>query len=696
MTGTGTQRQSTIYVEYNYAGTTPGYTEFEPSHRNAVRNQEQVVYLDGYKGIRYNIQSSTDDFIIYDSLNDAKETTNLAYTNSYFTNLNQRMKGAILQMRRPDSTAPRPYDNDLIPAVSTNTVTGLNWQAFEGSFPWVPDFTPIANVATGQCSGLDLTVRTRGTNIGLLYTGYINVPADDTYTLYLNTDGHAFLRVHQASVLDADFGYTGGTEISATINLKAGRHPILLGYIHGTNGTPSLTLQWASSTIAKQPVPASALVVEGTPPPSPPTANPDSASTTQNTPVTIDVLANDSLNGTPGPLQIVSVGPPLGGTAATNGAGEVVYTPNASFLGTDTFTYTITDGANNATATVTVNVGFSDGSYWFPFNQTSGLKTLDAGGYASATLNGFTNDPAEWVPGKFNYALSFDGAANYISVDNFNGILGSAPRTVAAWVNTTSTAQQPVIAWGPNSAGNKWAFLIENGHARIEVTSGYLEGTRLVNDGSWHYVACAFTNNFSSVTNAMLYVDGTVETSFAASLSQTVNTTASGNVKIGSDVQSRFFLGRLMSRASGRGRWRPPKSPPFTAPPINRRLPGTAVTTAMRPSTGPPPTAAARPACSTTPWGANPGLPTAPSSRCRRSLPATICKSSFRAGSPAPANSFTHLKSPATCWTGHADRQLRHRHPDGQLARLRASRFPGRPTLDQQSTLYMRLKIGFQ
>jgi hypothetical protein len=164
-----------------------------------------------------------------------------------------------------DSTG-RCWRSALIPPVSVTTTTGQNWQAFEGSFPWVPDFTPIPNTATGQCTGLDLSVRTRDDNISLLYTGYLNVPADGIYTLYLNTDGRAFLRIHEASVLDADFGYTGGTEVSAGIRLKAGRHPLRLGYVRGAGGTPSLTLQWSSSDITKQAVPATALVREATPP----------------------------------------------------------------------------------------------------------------------------------------------------------------------------------------------------------------------------------------------------------------------------------------------------------------------------------------------------------------------------------------------------------------------------------------------
>ena len=126
----------------------------------------------------------------------------------------------------------------------------------------------------------------------------------------------------------------------------------------------------------------------------------DSASTPQNTPVTVNVLANDITGSGPGPLRVVSVGTPLAGTTATNAGGQIVYTPNSNFLGDDSFTYTMTDGASTAVATVRVSVYFSDGTLWFPFNQTSGLTTTDAGGAYTASLNDFTDDPAEWVAGK--------------------------------------------------------------------------------------------------------------------------------------------------------------------------------------------------------------------------------------------------------------------------------------------------------
>ncbi len=260
LTGTGTQRPGTVYVEYNFMGKTPKYTEFEPSRQGAIRRQEQVVYLDGYKGIRYNVLSAGDDFQIYDTLKDPKETANLAGTSPYFITLQQRLKNRVLQLRRPLADAPRPYDDDLVPpdAVS-NLVTCLSYRIFEGAFPWVPDFTALEAVATGQTAGINLSVRPRNDNFGLEYAGYVHVPADGTYTFHLTADSRAFLRLHEAALIDADFGYTGGTEVSATIPLKAGYHALRLAYAHGTGGTPALALQWSGPGLPKQPVPADCL-----------------------------------------------------------------------------------------------------------------------------------------------------------------------------------------------------------------------------------------------------------------------------------------------------------------------------------------------------------------------------------------------------------------------------------------------------
>ena len=70
------------------------------------------------------------------------------------------------------------------------------------------------------------------------------------------------------------------------------------------------------------------------------TVNDDGATTPQNTPVSLNVLANDSVvSGNV--LRGHSVGTPVNGTATIIPDGTVTYTPTASFVGSNTFTYTV-------------------------------------------------------------------------------------------------------------------------------------------------------------------------------------------------------------------------------------------------------------------------------------------------------------------------------------------------------------------
>ena len=83
-----------------------------------------------------------------------------------------------------------------------------------------------------------------------------------------------------------------------------------------------------------------------------PNAVDNTASTLLGTPVTVNVLAND----TGIQLTVAQVTTPANGSAVISG-NAVTYTPNAGFTGTDTFTYTIADSFEETdTATVTVTV----------------------------------------------------------------------------------------------------------------------------------------------------------------------------------------------------------------------------------------------------------------------------------------------------------------------------------------------------
>lgn len=86
----------------------------------------------------------------------------------------------------------------------------------------------------------------------------------------------------------------------------------------------------------------------------PPNAVDDSAATTANLAVNIDVRANDTdLDGDP--LTVTGATQGLHGAVGINGNGTLAYNPNVNFTGLDSFSYTINDGFGG-TDTANVNV----------------------------------------------------------------------------------------------------------------------------------------------------------------------------------------------------------------------------------------------------------------------------------------------------------------------------------------------------
>ena len=116
-----------------------------------------------------------------------------------------------------------------------------------------------------------------------------------------------------------------------------------------------------------------------------PEANDDLTSTLKNTPVTIDVLDNDSdVDGDE--LTIYSVDDGLNGVVSIDD-NKVIYTPNAGFVGEDTFDYVVRDLENEeATATVTVKVNDSNSS---PVAVDDSAITAEG---SSVTINVLAND----------------------------------------------------------------------------------------------------------------------------------------------------------------------------------------------------------------------------------------------------------------------------------------------------------------
>ncbi|MEP6667971.1 MAG: sulfatase-like hydrolase/transferase [Chthoniobacter sp.] len=253
------KRTAPIYVEYFVKGKTPGYPEFLPGHRSRQRNQMQAIRVGDFMGVRYDIRTAADPFEIYNVVTDPQEATNLADSSSEYAALQRQLHDIVPSIRRPNASAARPYDSELQPAVKpASTTPGVEWRAFAQASPWVPRVDGMTPTAQGTSPRPDLDVSPRANDVALLFTGYIEVPEDGEYRFHVTADTGALLRIHDATVIDADFGYPPGAEVTGAVRLQAGRHPFRFYYARRQAGVPGLTWQWSRNDGPKQDVPATA------------------------------------------------------------------------------------------------------------------------------------------------------------------------------------------------------------------------------------------------------------------------------------------------------------------------------------------------------------------------------------------------------------------------------------------------------
>ena len=122
----------------------------------------------------------------------------------------------------------------------------------------------------------------------------------------------------------------------------------------------------------------------------PPVAVDDTATTAENTPVAINVLANDTPGGKPiAPSTVAIVQQPADGTLQVDPkTGVVTYVPDTNFAGDDSFTYTVSDTAGNVSnvATVSITVTFVDRP------PTAGNDIASTNPGTPVTINVLAND----------------------------------------------------------------------------------------------------------------------------------------------------------------------------------------------------------------------------------------------------------------------------------------------------------------
>lgn len=178
-----------------------------------------------------------------------------------------------------------------------------------------------------------------------------------------------------------------------------------------------------------------------------PVAADDSVSTTRGQPILIAVLINDS-DPDNDALVISAIGSAAHGSVSLAGR-SVQYTPNAGFVGTDSFTYSISDGADGVgTATVTVHVDDRP-----PVANADSASTISA---ATVLIPVLANDldpdgdalsvTALSAPAHGSASIQADGQVSYtantdfVGSDNFSYTLTDSHGSIASATVTVTVA----------------------------------------------------------------------------------------------------------------------------------------------------------------------------------------------------------------------------------------------------------------
>ena len=264
----------------------------------------------------------------------------------------------------------------------------------------------------------------------------------------------------------------------------------------------------------------------------PPTANADTATVAKNSTANIiDVLANDT-DPEGNTLTVTAVSTPTNGTAAVGtGGANVTYTPNTNFAGTDSFTYTISDGhGNTATGTVAVTVNNTAPVANAQSDSTNAntafaitLSGTDANGdaltFAIATppINGTLGaiGTPSCTAGSCTASVTYTPAANYSGAESFtftvnDGTVNSSAATVSITIiNQPPTATADTVTVAKNSSSNVIDVLAndtdpEGNTLTVTAVSTPTSGTAVVGTGG-AYVTYTPNTNFTGSGQLHLY-----------------------------------------------------------------------------------------------------------------------------------------------------------------------------------------------
>ena len=112
---------------------------------------------------------------------------------------------------------------------------GLRFAYFEASVGSVNELAELEPALEGTAERVELQGFERPERFGLVFEGYVRVPADGVYTFELTSDDGSVLYIGGELVVDNDGGH-GPIEKVGMIALESGHHPMTIRYYQGSGG----------------------------------------------------------------------------------------------------------------------------------------------------------------------------------------------------------------------------------------------------------------------------------------------------------------------------------------------------------------------------------------------------------------------------------------------------------------------------
>ena len=179
-------------------------------------------------------------------------------------------------------------------------------------------------------------------------------------------------------------------------------------------------------------------------------------------------------------------------------------------IGGDAGNYLVDLTAIEITGTVSVHAHYH-------LNESSGITVLDASGNDrhGTTVN---MEGGDWVAGKLNNALQFDGVDEYVYCGDIGGFERTQAFSLECWVKSTQTTAQTLIsklAGAPVSEG--WMLYWQSGVLYFGLYGGAVPNQILVSattnimDGNWHHIVATYAGN-STAGDCHIYVDNVDKT----------------------------------------------------------------------------------------------------------------------------------------------------------------------------------------